>query len=76
MDKTGQEDLEELQEIFNKYDRNANGSIDWDEFCLMLDELIGDMPLDEKSLAFHLVDSNHTGVITFDEFIDWWQGRT
>jgi Ca2+-binding EF-hand superfamily protein len=73
---TGNEDTGELQSIFNKYDKNGNGSIDWDEFCLLLDELIGEMPLDEKSLAFHLVDGNHTGTITFDEFTDWWHGRT
>lgn len=74
-EKTCQEDLQDLQGIFNKYDRDKNGTIDWDEFCLLVDELIGDMPLDEKSLAFHLVDSNHTGMITFQEFVDWWRGH-
>ncbi|MEJ2761319.1 MAG: EF-hand domain-containing protein [Gammaproteobacteria bacterium] len=74
-DNTCQEDLQDLQGIFNRYDRDKNGTIDWDEFCLLVDELIGDMPLDEKSLAFHLVDRNHTGMITFQEFVDWWRGH-
>jgi len=76
MSETSQEDMEDLQEIFNKYDRNRNGTIDWDEFCLLLDELVGGMPLDEKLLAFYLADSKQTGAITRDEFIDWWHGRT
>ena len=75
MIKSTENDLHDLRETFERYDRNGNGSLDWDEFCLLLDEIIGDMPLDEKSLAFHLVDSNHTGMITFQEFVDWWQGR-
>lgn len=75
MIESTENDLHDLIETFERYDRNDNGSLDWDEFCLLLDEIIGDMSLDEKSLAFHLVDSNHTGMITFQEFVDWWQGR-
>ncbi len=65
----------ELRAIFDRYDKNGNGSIDWDEFCLLLDELVGDMALDEKSLAFHLVDTDHTGYISFEEFVEWWDNR-
>jgi Ca2+-binding EF-hand superfamily protein len=72
MSELTRKELDALRATFDKYDRNANGSLDWDEFCLLLDELVGDMPLDEKSLAFHLVDSNHTGVIDFSEFSAWW----
>jgi Ca2+-binding EF-hand superfamily protein len=68
-------EVEELRAIFDKYDQNSNGSIDWDEFGKLLDELVGDMALDEKSLAFHIVDSNHTGYISFEEFITWWGNR-
>jgi len=66
------EDVNELRALFDKYDKNGNGSIDWDEFGLLLDELVGDMALDEKSLAFHIVDTDHTGSISFDEFMAWW----
>ena len=50
MIKSTENDLHDLRETFERYDRNGNGSLDWDEFCLLLDEIIGDMPLDEKSL--------------------------
>lgn len=76
MEEMTEHEVEDLRKMFNRYDRDGSGSLDWDEFCLLVDELIGSMPLDEKSLAFNLADGNHTGVITFKEFIDWWQGRT
>ena len=69
------EEIREIRSIFEQYDRNGNGSIDWDEFCLLVDELVGEMALDEKSLAFHIVDTNHTGYISFEEFLSWWSRR-
>ena len=68
-------ELEQFRKIFNKYDKNGNGNIDWDEFCLLIDEMVGDMSIEDKSLAFHLVDTNHTGMISFEEFIAWWGKR-
>ncbi|MEX2524172.1 MAG: EF-hand domain-containing protein [Gammaproteobacteria bacterium] len=75
MTEPNAEKRSDLRATFDKYDKNGNGSIDWDEFCLLLDELVGDMALDEKSLAFHLVDTNHTGYINFEEFVKWWDNR-
>lgn len=75
MTESTPEKKNELRATFDRYDKNGNGSIDWDEFCLLLDELVGDMALDEKSLAFHLVDTNHTGYISFEEFVEWWDNR-
>lgn len=38
----------------------------------MLDELLGEKTLEEKTLAFDLIDTNHNGSICFDEFCEWW----
>ena len=62
----------ELLDIFDKYDKDQNDTIDWDEFCIMVDDLIGDQTLEDKSLAFHLIDTDHTGQISFEEFAAWW----
>lgn len=67
-----QEKIDELRKIFDQFDKDENSTIDWDEFCVMVDELIGDQTLEEKSLAFHLIDTNHSGQISFDEFCAWW----
>ena len=70
-----QEQLDKARELFKKYDKNGNGNIDWDEFCVLMDELRSDMSIEEKSLAFHLVDTNHSGMISFEEFIEWWSNQ-
>ena len=70
-----EEELDRFRKVFDKYDENGNGNIDWDEFCRFIDEMVGGMSIEDKSLAFHLVDTNHTGMISFEEFIDWWGKR-
>ncbi len=69
------EELGELKKTFDHFDKSGNGLIDWDEFTCMIDELVGEMTLEEKSVAFHLVDSDHNGCINFEEFIAWWGNR-
>ena len=68
-------DLEHLRKLFDECDKNNNGTIDWDEFCCMIDRLLGEKSLEEKSIAFNLVDTNHTGLISFEEFCQWWGNR-
>lgn len=75
MPELSEEQLNEFMEIFRKYDKDGNDSIDWDEFRLLIDELVGEMSLHDKARAFDMVDTNHSGRITFDEFIDWWVSR-
>ena len=72
MSELNQEKLQELRHIFDDCDKDNNGRIDWDEFCCMLDKLLGEKTLQEKTMIFDLVDTNHNGAISFDEFSEWW----
>jgi Ca2+-binding EF-hand superfamily protein len=72
MSETPEEKITELRKVFDKFDKDENSTIDWDEFCVMVDELVGDQNLEEKSLAFHLIDTDHSGQISFEEFCAWW----
>ncbi len=67
--------IEEIQAVFEKYDTNGNGTIDWKEFQDLLHELDKDLSLLDKAETFDKVDTNHTGMINFDEFMAWWKQR-
>jgi Ca2+-binding EF-hand superfamily protein len=65
--------LEDVKKLFRKCDTNNNGTIEWDEFCAVLDKLIGEKTLLEKSEIFGQIDTNNSGMISFDEFCAWWE---
>jgi hypothetical protein len=69
------EDHEEVFEIFRVYDRDGSGSIDRQEFARLL-EALGSAPSeDELAVALDVVDANHSGKISWDEFKAWWTNR-
>ncbi|MDP3237891.1 MAG: EF-hand domain-containing protein [Myxococcales bacterium] len=66
---------EEVFEIFKVYDRDGSGSIDRSEFARLL-EALGMAPGEEElSIALDVVDANHSGKISWDEFQAWWTNR-
>jgi hypothetical protein len=66
---------EEVFEIFKAYDRDGSGSIDRGEFARLL-EALGQNPSElELSIALDVVDANHSGRISWDEFKAWWSSR-
>ncbi len=67
-----EEQLEELRETFEYNDRDGDGSIELDEFKVMLDELESGMSAEEARLGFRDIDTNDDGLIDFDEFVAWW----
>ena len=69
------EEHEEVFEIFKVYDRDGSGSIDRSEFSRLL-EALGQSPGElELNIALDVVDSNHSGKISWDEFKAWWSNR-
>ena len=69
-----QEDkLEKIRDLFNSIDKDDNDTIEWDEFCSVIDELITDKTLEDKCRIFAEIDTNNTGMISFEEFCDWWK---
>ncbi len=66
---------DEVFEIFKAYDRDGSGSIDRSEFTRLL-EALGMSPGEEElSIALDVVDANHSGKISWDEFKAWWTNR-
>ncbi len=69
------DELVEIKKIFEQFDTNDNDSIDWNEFCKMVDELDVDLTLKDKTLVFDEIDANHSGMISFEEFAACWKRR-
>ena len=75
MSEISEEQRREYKKVFEQYDTDDNGCIDWDEFRKLLNELGEDMSLEDKLASFNDVDTNHSGRIDFEEFIAWWSKR-
>lgn len=73
MSELTENDLTEIKKIFQKYDLDDNDTIDWEEFCKMVDDLDVDLSIQDKAVVFDKVDANHTGMISFDEFLTCWK---
>ena len=69
------EALEELRESFEYNDSNGDGRIELNEFLSMLDALETGIDRDEAGIGFREIDTDHDGVISFPEFVDWWSER-
>jgi Ca2+-binding EF-hand superfamily protein len=67
------EERRELKEAFDFNDSDSNGKIDFVEFVAMLDGLEAGIDTAEAQLGFAEVDTDSDGMISFDEFIEWWR---
>lgn len=70
---TSWEDLNRLKGVFDKFDKDRNHAIDKQEFAKFLEAIGRDMTADEIDYAFKEIDEDNSGVIEFDEFVDWWE---
>ena len=75
MKQLSENELAKIREVFRKYDVNDNDTLNWDEFCMMIDDLDSHVTMNEKAAAFDDIDSNNTGMISFEEFTAWWRQR-
>lgn len=66
---------EDLQAVFDRFDRDRNGHIDQDEFTSLIASLGTKMNEDDLRTAFLALDVNQNGLIDFSEFCAWWVRR-
>uniref|UniRef100_A0A8C7DN11 Actinin alpha 3 n=1 Tax=Oncorhynchus kisutch TaxID=8019 RepID=A0A8C7DN11_ONCKI len=71
-----QEQLNEFRASFNHFDRKRNGMMDPDDFRACLISMGYDLGEVEFARIMTLVDSNNTGVVTFQAFIDFMTRET
>lgn len=65
----------EVFQLFKAYDADGSGSIDRAELATLL-EALGQSPSEEElEVALDVVDANHSGKISWDEFRAWWSNQ-
>ena len=69
------EELNKLMGVFERFDKDKSGSIDRGEFGEFMAALGKTMTAAELDAGFAQIDVDGSGVIEFDEFVDWWQER-
>ncbi len=68
-------DRDEVFEVFKSFDRDGSGSIDRNELSRLLEALGQELPEEELAVALEVIDINHSGRISWDEFKAWWSAR-
>jgi calcium-binding protein CML len=69
---TSQNSEAELRQKFDRADTNKNGSVDEDEFMVLVRTLGVTLTPEEVQVAFLAIDINGNGRIEFGEFKNWW----
>jgi calmodulin len=64
--------IAELTREFKLADRNQDGKLDYPEFRAVLEGLEAGTSEREMHQGFHEVDTDRDGLISKDEFIEWW----
>lgn len=63
--------IEELREDFAEVDDDQDGSIDYGEFTILMDNLNSGMTDSVLRIGFGEIDADHDGRISLAEFIAW-----
>jgi len=69
-------ELDRIKKQFDKYDTDGSGNIEWEEFVLMMEALMGaqpgDIPIKRLSGFWREIDGDGSGEVDFDEFVEWY----
>ena len=69
------EEDDELRTLFQGCDSNGNGTLQFNEFVTLLENLGAEMGRDECRIGFGEIDTDRDGHIDFMEFFRWWEER-
>lgn len=67
------EQIAQVRDEFDFFDRDKNGQIELSEFIELLTILSPKTKVNRVEEGFSLIDTNGDGYIDFDEFLAWWQ---
>ena len=72
MSNLSNEEIERIKSIFNQFDRNNNDTIEKTELKTLSIALNDPLSQAELFDFFRQIDENNNGIISWDEFIRYW----
>lgn len=73
MAELSKEDIIEIKDHFQFFDKDGSGTIDLDEFRQLLRILAPASTNDNAERGFETIDTDKNALIDFEEFLDWWK---
>jgi Ca2+-binding EF-hand superfamily protein len=73
--KPGAEERGRLREDFDFNDLNHDGRLTLGEFIRLMRSVDEDLTAEQCQIGFDEIDTNRDGVIEFEEFVAWSQGK-
>jgi len=73
MSKLSVEEISEIRDHFDFFDRNHNDLLEESEFIKLFKILAPDASKEMAIRGFETIDTDGNGGIDFDEFLDWWK---
>ena len=71
------EEIENMRQLFNAYDRDGNGIMDKMELGTFIRQDLGyDIAPNELDEVMATLDKDGTGRLEFQEIVSWWSGRS
>ena len=62
---------DEVTEIFDRIDADADGKLGFEEWSALMREIDHTRSVAKLRAAFTVIDTDHDGHVSFDEFFDW-----
>ena len=70
-----QKKRQDLKEAFDFSDLDSNGKIDFLEFLTLVEKCGVRIDTPQAQSGFKVLDTDHDGMIGFDEFMEWWRTK-
>lgn len=67
-----EEKRDELRVFFDSFDKNHSEFLEFNEFVKLVENLGAKISPDDLRKGFNKVDVDNNGLISFEEFINWW----
>lgn len=75
MKELSEKEIAKIKSHFDYFDEDESGKLDVKEFRKLFKVIAEDSTRAEAEAGFAAIDTDGSGEIDFDEFLEWWQSN-